>query len=101
MHAAGKSLPEFLGNLPNFHSRVAMIFPNLQPPKFRCTDVTERSLRLHYHTHRPGLAWFVVGLLKGLGKMYATPVTVRIAESRETGAEHDVFDVAWDPLPAR
>jgi hypothetical protein len=100
MGAAGKSLPEFLANLPNFHSRVAMIFPKLQPPRFECTDVTASSLRLHYYTHREGLASFVVGLMQGLGKMFGTPVTVRPLESRGAGADHDVFEVSWTPAPA-
>lgn len=95
LQAAGSSLPEFLRNLPNFHSRVAMIFPQLQPPRFECSDVAADSLRLHYFTHRDGLAPFVVGLMHGLGRMYSTPVTVRLAESRADGADHDVFDVRW------
>jgi len=100
MQAAGKSLPEFLSNLPNFHSRVAMIFPKLQPPRFQCSEITESSLKLHYYTHRRGLAPFVVGLMRGLGRMFATPVTVRLVESRDDGADHDVFDVAWTPATA-
>jgi hypothetical protein len=100
MRAAGKSLPEFLVNLPNFHTRVAMIFPKLQPPRFECTDVTAASLKLHYYTHREGLAPFVVGLMQGLGKMFGTPITVRPLESRGTGADHDVFEVSWTPAPA-
>jgi len=101
MQAAGNSLPEFLGNLPNFHSRVSMVFPKLQPPRFQCTEVTENSLRLHYFTHRPGLAPFVIGLMQGLGKMFHTPVVVRLAEAKETGADHDVFDVSWTPALAK
>lgn len=97
MDAAGKSLPEFLNNLPNFHSRVAMIFPKLEPPRFECTDVAATSLKLHYRTHREGLAPFVVGLMQGLGKMFSTPVTVRLVQSRDDGADHDVFDVSWSP----
>jgi len=97
MHAAGRSLPEFLSNLPNFHSRVSMIFPKLQPPRFQCTDVTANSLHLHYFTHRPGLAPFVVGLMQGLGKMFKTPTTVRLIESKAAGADHDVFDIRWTP----
>jgi hypothetical protein len=99
MQAAGRTLPEFLVNLPNFHSRVQMIFPNLQPPRFACSDVTESSLNLHYRTHRAGLGPFVVGLLQGLGKMFDTPVTVRHVASREQGADHDVFSVTWAPAP--
>ena len=100
MNAAGKSLPEFMRNLPNFHSRVTMIFPKLQPPHFECTDITERSLRLHYHSHRQGLAPFVVGLMQGLGKKFATPVTVRQTAVKGQDVNHDIFEVNWTPAPA-
>ena len=95
LRAGGKTLPEFLANLPNFHTRVAMIFPNLQPPSFSCTDVGPSSLHLHYLTHRPGMTAFVVGLIQGLGKMFRTPVVIRIVESKAEGADHDVFHVQW------
>ncbi len=99
MRAAGSSLPEFLRNLPNFHSRVSMIFPDLSPPRFQCLDITQDSLKLHYFSHRPGLAPFVVGLMQGLGKMFRTPVTVRQLEFKRLGADHDIFDVTWTPAP--
>ncbi len=95
MDAGGDSLPQFLKNLPNFHTRVIMMFPNLQPPQFEVTESTDRSLHLHYRTHRPGLESFVVGLLKGLGKMFQTPVQARLIKSRGDGADHDVFFVEW------
>ncbi|MBS0656922.1 MAG: heme NO-binding domain-containing protein [Verrucomicrobia bacterium] len=95
MRAGGKSLREFLVNLPNFHTRVSMIFPHLQPPRFGCTEITDSSLELHYHTHRPGLLPFVLGLLSGLGKMYSTPVQVETLASRADGADHDVLRVRW------
>ncbi len=100
MKAAGKTLPEFLQNLPNFHARVSMIFPKLQPPRFQCSDLTDRSLKLHYFSTRQGLAPFVVGLMSGLGKMFDTPVTVRLVAARAAGADHDVFEVTWTPAPA-
>lgn len=96
MGAAGKSLAEFLLNLPNFHDRVAMIFPNLQPPRFECSDMTEFSLKLHYFTHRQGLEPFVVGLVRGLGKMFQTPVTVELVAARAWGKDHDIFAVTWE-----
>lgn len=95
LEANGKTLPEFLINLPSFHTRVAMIFPNLQPPRFNCTEVQENSLLLHYHSHRPGLTDFVVGLLQGLGKMFNTPAQIEITERKADGADHDVFLVSW------
>ena len=100
LEANGRTLPEFLLNLPSFHTRVAMIFPNLQPPRSNCSDVTDESLLLHYHSHRPGLTDFVVGLLQGLGKMFGTPVEIRTTELKSAGADHDVFLVTWKtPAP--
>lgn len=96
MNAGGKGLSEFLLNLPNFHARVSMIFPQLRPPRFKVSDVAGRSLQLHYYTHRAGLVPFVVGLLKGLGKLFNTPVkTVTLLSSREQGSDHDTFLVEW------
>jgi len=95
MAATGQTLPVFLMNLNKLHVRVGMIFPKLQPPSFVCTDVQEKSLRLHHHTHRGGLAPFTIGLVKGLGKLLGTPATVSLVESREKGADHDVFAVSW------
>jgi len=95
MFASGRTLPEFLDNLPNFHTRVTMIFPNLEPPRFECTNVTATSLNLHYHSSRRGLTAFVFGLLDGLGEMFGTEVDVQLAESRAEGADHDVFLVRW------
>ena len=95
LKAGGKSLADFLTNLPNFHARVTLIFPKLQPPRFAVSDATSDSLLLHYHTHRPGLTPFVLGLVEGLGKMYNTPVTTRLVESKAAGADHDVFHISW------
>lgn len=95
MAAGGRTLPEFLVNLPNFHSRVSMIFPHLSPPRFRCTDVTPRSVRMLYESHREGLAPFVVGLFKGLGQRFATPLTVEQVAQKSAGADHDEFIVRW------
>lgn len=95
LDAAGKSLPEFLANLPNFHTRIAMIFPRLTPPRFEVSDLTDHSLHLHYFTHRPGLSEFVRGLLSGLGKKFGTPVESTRIQSKDEGAHHDVFLVTW------
>lgn len=95
MKSGGNSLKEFLVNLPNFHTRVAMIYPDLEPPRFQCTDVTDTGLHLHYHSHRPGLTSFVTGLIQGLGKLYETSCTSTILERKDQGADHDIFEVTW------
>jgi Haem-NO-binding len=95
LKSGGGSLREFLLNLPDFHARVALLFPQLQPPEFTCSDVSETSMRLHYFTHRPGLTGFVFGLLQGLSRLYETPVVIRLCESKADGADHDIFELNW------
>lgn len=96
----GRTLPEFLRNLPNFHARVVLVYADLKPPTFRCTDITDRSLRLHYHSDRPGLTAFVEGVLLGLSELYETPVAVTLVAHRGAGHDHDEFDVSWKPAAA-
>lgn len=88
---AGGSFVEFLQNLDNLHARVGLIFPKLKPPKFHCTDVTEESLRLHYRSERAGLAPMIIGLVKGLGKLFDTEVNVSLDKGRTNGHDHDEF----------
>jgi len=96
LDAGGSNLGGFLRNLPNFHSRVNLIFPNLEPPRFVCSDATPTNLRLHYYSDRPGLAPFVLGLVDGLGEMFNTRVEVRHEVSRGPESDHDVFYVSWE-----
>lgn len=97
IEAGGRTYREFLLNLPNFHARIELIFPRLVPPSFRVTDVQPDSLRLHYLTQRAGLQPFVAGILRGLAKLFRDDVEIDLVESRELGAEHDVFLLRWRP----
>jgi len=93
--AAGSTLPEFLDNLPDFHSRIMLMMPKLEPPEFRVSEREDDSLVLHYHSHRPGLQPFVIGLIKGLAKRFDTDVEVELRAGRHTGLEHDEFLIRW------
>lgn len=95
LKSGGGNLREFIINLPNFHSRVMLMYPKVTPPEFKVTDETERSVNLHYYSTREGLADFVVGLIHGLGKLFETPVEVKLLESRAEGSDHEVFQVNW------
>lgn len=95
MEAGGDNLREFLVNLPIFHNRVMLIYPQLTPPEFRISHVEARSVHVHYFSQREGLQEFVRGLLQGLGKLYETPVEIQLLESRLDGHHHEIFSVAW------
>ena len=95
MEAGGANLREFLVNLPSFHNRIMLIYPKLTPPEFKTSHIEESSIHIHYHSKRAGLKEFVKGLLSGLGKMYQTDVVIELLQSREQGADHEIFKVSW------
>ena len=96
MEAGGDSLKEFLINLPNFHSRVMLMFPKLIPPEFRVSDISDQGMRIHYYSERDGLQPFMIGLLQGLGKMYETEVEVAHLEELSAQTDHDIFSIQWN-----
>ena len=89
LDASGSSLREFLLNLDALHARVALTMPALRPPRFRMVDVDPKTLLLEYHSTRQGLAPMVVGLLKGLGIRFKTPIEI----SHARNGEHDEFTI--------
>ena len=95
---AGDSLPAFLENLDNLHTRVGLMFPRLKPPSFWCTEVREDSLRLHYRPgldSMAGLGPFVIGLVKGLAIRFKTEIEIDQTASRSRGADHDEFLITF------
>lgn len=96
LDAAGGDLRTFLMSLNQLHARVRLVAPELCPPSFQCTDVTDSSLVLHYRSRRAGLAPMVLGLLKGLSTRLHTQVEVtHLRKSGEDGADHDEFLVRF------
>lgn len=95
LQGMGSTLPEFLGNLDAMHSRISLTMPQLRPPSFVCDELQEGALRVHYYSEREGLGPMVVGLLRGLARMFDLVVTVEHVERSGGGADHDVFDVTY------
>ncbi len=91
----GNNVGEFLSNMNNLHSRIRLTHPALIPPKIICTDQKEHSLILHYYSNRPGLTSMMIGLVKGLGKRFETPATIRSIKSKKDGHDHDEFEVTY------
>jgi hypothetical protein len=95
MQAGGDNLREFLLNLPMFHNRIMLIYPQLTPPEFRVEEIEESVIDVHYFSSRQGLQDFVRGLLQGLGKMYAVETSIVLLQNRNEGATHEVFRISW------
>ena len=96
MRATGRTIREFLLNLPHLHTRVELIYPNLKPPQFSCRELRENEMEIHYSTKRPpGLEPFVEGLLGGIGKMFGVETRVKLVAPRKKGRDASVFHLAW------
>ena len=89
LNASGTNLREFLMNLDALHARVAMTMSNLKPPRFKVVDVDKDTMLLEYRSTREGLAPMVVGLLRGLGIRFSTPIEITHAKR----ADHDEFKI--------
>jgi hypothetical protein len=96
MSFTGRTFAEFIANLGRMHDRIATIYLNVRQPSFVCEPVDERTIRLHYHSQRAGMAPLVFGAIEGLAERFRVRVVIDLAESRDRGADHDVFVVRHD-----
>ena len=92
---SGNTFVELLQNLNDLHTRVGNIMHQLNPPSFKCTDIGNSSLRLHYYSSRKGLAPMVLGLLNGLATRFKTEIDVTHLASSVDGADHDEFLIKY------
>jgi hypothetical protein len=96
LRSVGRTLPEFLRNLDQMHTRIKLSFPKLEPPSFAVQNEGPESLDLHYFSDRPGLAPIVVGMLRGLGDRFMLDLTI-VCERVQGDRPHDVFHLKWSP----
>jgi hypothetical protein len=91
MKSGGKDFKDFMKNLPNFHSRIMLIYPKLCPPDFKVEFINENNLILHYFSMREGLTYFVIGLIKGIAEMFNEKIIISLKESIPGEIIHDTF----------
>ncbi|KXX71021.1 heme NO-binding domain-containing protein [Flammeovirga sp. SJP92] len=95
METGGETLKEFFVNLPNFHSRVMLLYPNIQPPEFDVEYISDSEMKLKYFSQREGLTDFVHGLILGLGEAFDIEVDTHLIQGRKDGLQYDEFLVKW------
>lgn len=96
LKGAGQDLVTFLGNLNLLHGKVESLIPGTRCPRFSTEASGANSLTLSYRSHRRGLGALVVGLLKGLGQRFGTPVEVVM---EEPGEDCQVFRICMEQVP--
>ncbi len=70
---------EFIEALDALHHRLGLIFEELKPPSFWVIEKSERAMLVGYRSDRgPGFEPFVVGLFKGIFRMFHHQCQVEI-----------------------
>lgn len=93
MKMMGNDPITFLRNLDHMHARVATIYADLEPPKFVINELGPNRCEMEYHSHRPGLAPVVVGLIRGVGKMFSTELQLKLIEAKTQAVGYDRFEL--------
>ncbi len=88
----GDTFGEFLHNLDALHARIGLSFAQLRPPTFQCENTGEGTYTLSYFSTREGLAPMMLGLLRGLAKIFGTTVEVTQTGLR-ADLGHDKFHI--------
>lgn len=95
LDSSGNTFAEFMNHLPDLHSRILLVLPNLNPPDFQVRVEAPNQLSLFYQSHRAGLQHFVIGLIYGLGKRFDVEVNVEWKTQTKTDDEPDIFHITW------
>lgn len=90
MASGGQNLKEFLRHLPNFHSRIMLMFPDIKPPEFVVEEIDNDRVHITYLTYRMGLTPFFEGLMYGLSEMFNEPIGLKKLSTIEHGAKYEI-----------
>ncbi|XP_002737042.1 guanylate cyclase soluble subunit beta-2-like [Saccoglossus kowalevskii] len=82
----GNDLKSFLESLDFLHFvHLKSTFTEMSAPSFRCSELDDGSLLLHYYSNRKGLEPIVVGIVKSIAKkFFDIEVTVVVYSEQET-----------------
>jgi hypothetical protein len=85
-YAQIKSAEDFLTKLDSIHSEVTADSPSgteaAHPPRFDVEHIDKNILRIHYKSRRRMID-FYIGLVKGIGVYFKTPVEIRKISEEE------------------
>lgn len=95
MSLYGDSVSEFLQNMDSLHAQIRLSFPELRPPSITCESLPNGQLVVSYISERVGLAPMLVGLVRGLGKRFSTPVELAYLPADTQTASVEKFLVTF------
>ncbi len=95
MESRGNNMKDYLINLPNFHNRIMLIYPELTPPEFRVSDIGDSCLALHYISTMTGMLPFIKGYLTGLTKAFKETPNIEIISPEDEINKEYIFKICW------
>ena len=95
MESRGNNLRDYLINLPNFHNRIMLIYPELTPPEFRVSNIEDGCILLHYISTRTGMLPFIKGYLSGLMKAFNENPSVTVIDRDDENDKEYTFKICW------
>jgi hypothetical protein len=91
MTAGGMNFSEFMKNLPHFHNRIFLSYPQLIAPEFKINQ-DGKVFWVEYHSKREGLTKMMEGMLHGLAKMF-NEVNYSITLEKDRSLTENHFDL--------
>lgn len=91
MKSGGADFISFIKNLPNFHNRVMLLFPEIKPPEFVIDVKNNNEILLSYYSTRTGLTDFMEGLILGLGELFKVVIEINLIQHKDAVNDHDIF----------
>lgn len=95
MAERGATLKDYLVNLPNYHNRIMLIFPELTPPEFKVSAVTDESIQFHYYTNTAGMKEFMRGYLTELGVVFHNKGAIEYLFTNNAVRIEEVFKISF------
>lgn len=95
IESRGNNMREYLINLPNFHNRMMLIYPELTPPEFRVSDIKNNCLNLHYISATKGMVSYIKGYLNGLMKVFNEKPDIEAIDIEKQANGEYTFKICW------
>lgn len=76
LDATSDNVIGFFENINSLHDRIISTFPRYIPPEFFIKELGDDIYEIHYISTREGLCYFVVGLIKGVGKRFNKAIEI-------------------------
>ncbi len=91
--AAGNNFEEFMLNIPNFQTRLLLLYPQMQAPEF-VVHADGGKIYCEYHSQRDGLTPFIIGSIHAIGDLYDTKINLEQLHNKSENG-FDLFKISW------